>query len=292
MTTYPEPELIVNGHCHIAENPLWHPTERKLYYLDIPQGTIFRWDANTGTHEVFYQGDVMGGFTFQTDGSLLLFGIGAVVHRLQDGRLTTLVDPLPGEEHNRFNDIIADPIGRVICGTMPYTASAAKTGSLYLLNLDGTVKKLLDDIQLTNGMGFSPDHKTFYHTDSPRRTIKAFDYDVSSGEIANGRLFTLLPEEYGSPDGLTVDTDGFIWSANWGGSQILRYDPQGNVVGRIGFPTPKVSSLTFGGDNVDELYVTTAGGDDPAANGDTAGGIFRVRVGIQGIPEFMSRILV
>jgi D-xylonolactonase len=281
------PELIVNYACHTGENPLWNPFDKQVYWLDIPVGTIFRYDPATGAPEVFYQGAVMGGFTLQSDGSLLLFGVGGAVRHLYRGAVTTLIESLPGEEGNRFNDVMADPAGRVLCGTMPYTPGS-ESGSLYLLERDGLIRKLRDSIQLSNGMGFSPDLKTFYHTDSVVRTITRFDYDAATGDIANPQLFAQRPPEQGVPDGLTVDAEGFIWSAVWNGSRLVRYDPDGRIEREVPFPVRKVSSLTFGGDDYSDIYVTTAGGDNPAENGALAGALFRLRLGITGRPDFLS----
>ncbi|MEP6988689.1 MAG: SMP-30/gluconolactonase/LRE family protein [Chloroflexota bacterium] len=287
----PELELIANYHCHIGENPLWHPMEKKLYWLDIPTGTIFRYDPLSKTHEIVYRGDVTGGFTIQEDGSLLLFATRGAVHNLRNGSVKTIIGSLLDEENNRFNDVIADPKGRVFCGTMPFTLES-KGGHLYRLDLDGSFTKVVDNVGISNGMGFTRDLKTFYHSDSIARTICQYDYDLDSGNISNQRVFTLLPQEYGVPDGMTIDDEGFIWSANWDGWRLVRYDSQANIERLIAFPTKKVSSLIFGGEDYSDIYVTTAGGDNLAENGETAGALYRVRVGIKGRPEYLSNITV
>ncbi|NWF67465.1 MAG: SMP-30/gluconolactonase/LRE family protein [Chloroflexi bacterium] len=283
------PEMIANYACEVGENPLWNTLDNHVYWLDIPKGTIFRFDPATAVHEVFYRGAVMGGFTFQADGALLVFGVGGKIQRLQDGQLTTLYDALPGEEGNRFNDVSADPAGRVLCGTMPYGEGSA-FGSLYLLELDGTIRKLRDQIRLSNGMGFSPDLKTLYHVDSLNYTITQFAYDRVSGDIAEPRPFATLPAEIGFPDGMTVDAEGFIWLAVWDGSRLIRYDPQGKIERQIMFPVKKVSSLTFAGDDYADIYATSAGGEKPEENGALAGALFRLRLGIRGKPEYFSRV--
>jgi sugar lactone lactonase YvrE len=286
-----ELELIANYNCQIGENPLWHPIEKKVYWLDIPKGTIFRYDPQTNTHEVAHQGEVTGGFTIQEDGSLLLFSARGAVRNLKNGAVKTIIESIPGEENNRFNDVIADPKGRVFCGTMAFSKES-KSGSLYRLDLDGSLTKVIEHVGTSNGMGFSEDLKTFYHTDSPTRAICAFDYDVESGNISNRRVFNLLEEGYGSPDGMTLDAEGYIWSANWNGWRLVRYDPQGKVERTIQFPVKKVSSLVFGGEDYTDIYVTTAGGDNTAENGETAGALYRVNVGIKGRPEYFSKIKI
>ncbi|MCB9453702.1 MAG: SMP-30/gluconolactonase/LRE family protein [Anaerolineaceae bacterium] len=287
----PTPELIANYACHTGENPLWNPLDKRVYWLDIPAGTIFRYNPATGAHEVFYRGDVMGGFTLQTDGSLLLFGVGGAVRRLHQGKVTTLIESLPGEAGNRFNDVMADPAGRVLCGTMFY-GEGGHPGNLYLLEKDGTIRTLRENIQLSNGMGFSPDLKSLYHTDTFAGTITRFEYDVASGDIANPQVLVRLAFDRGLPDGLAVDAEGFVWSAMWDGARLVRYDPNGKIEREITFPVKKVSSLTFGGDDFSDMYVTTAGGDDLNKNGELAGALFRLRLGIGGKTEFLSACFI
>ena len=290
-----QPELIANYHCETGEGPLWHATEKRLYWVDIPQGRLFRYHPASGTHEIVYEGEVIGGFTVQADGALLLFMAKGAIKLWCDGVLTTVIESIPGEEAFRFNDVIADPAGRVFCGTM--TAGddpATERGRLYRLDTDGTIMKVLDGIGVSNGMGFTPDRKQMYYTDSfPARTIYRFDYDEATGAITNQQVFATVPEDQGEgiPDGMTVDVEGYVWSARWDGHCLVRYAPDGGEDRRILFPTSKkISSAVFGGDDYNDLYVTTAGGHEKEANGPDAGFLFRVDPGVSGVPEFLSRI--
>jgi D-xylono/L-arabinono-1,4-lactonase len=295
-----EPELIADYACVTGENPLWHPDEGQLYWTDIPTGRIFRYDPAAGWHEQVYQGDVVGGFTVQGDGALLLFMAGGAVKVWRDGTLTTVVEEIPAERHTRFNDVIADPAGRVFCGTIsprhdfgrPDAAGQpAWSGRLYRLDPDGTLTTLLEGVGASNGLGFTPDRRQLYYTDSPLREISLFDYDQASGAIMNRRLWVRTPDDAGegAPDGLTVDAEGYVWSARWDGGCLVRYAPDGIEERRVRFPARKVSSATFGGPEYADLYVTTAGGNDKAANGPGAGALFRLRPGVRGVPEFRSR---
>jgi sugar lactone lactonase YvrE len=272
-----EPELIADYACVVGEAPLWHPFEKRLYWTDIDTGRLFRYDPATGQHENFYKGDPVGGFTIQADGALLLFGSRGSVRIWREGALETIIEEVPEERESRFNDVIADPAGRVFCGTMPTTE---RYGNLYRLGRDGTLSKLLEGIGCSNGMGFTPDCKQMYF----------FDYDEATGNLANQRLFIRTPENEGFPDGMTVDVEGYVWSAKWDGHCLVRYSPDGEEERRIFFPVPKVSSLTFGGDDLTEIYVTSAGGDKKHTEGAAAGALFRINVGIRGKPEFFSRI--
>jgi len=280
-------EMIADYNCVTGEGPLWHPGEQRLYWVDIPTGRMFCYDPASGNHEQFYEGEVVGGFTIQENGALLLFMAKGAVAVWRDGKLSSIIEEIPDEHESRFNDVIADPAGRVFCGTMP---TKDRLGRLYRLDTDGKLTKLLDGIGCSNGMGFTPDRKQMYYTDSPKREIYLFDYDVDTGAITNQRVFIQTPGGEGVPDGMTVDAEGYLWSARWDGSCLVRYAPDGTYDRRIHFPAKKVSSITFGGEDYTDIYVTTAGGANKDVEGPGAGALFRFNLGIQGVPEFSSMV--
>ena len=282
-----QPELIADYECHTGEGPLWHPVEKAVYWTDIPKGRLFRYDATTGHHEQVYSGDPVGGFTIQADGALLLFMAKGAIAAWRDGVLHYVHEEIPGERETRFNDVIADPAGRVFCGTMP---TKDRLGRLYRLETDGGLHGVFQGIGCSNGMGFTPNLKQMYYTDSAKREIYLFDYDRDSVELSNQRLFVQTPEGEGVPDGMTVDAEGYVWSARWDGSCLVRYAPDGSEERRITFPAKKVSCVTFGGDDYTDMYVTTAGGQNKATEGHGAGALFRLNLGIRGVPEFYSRV--
>lgn len=282
-------EMIADYQCVVGEGVIWHPLERRVYWLCIPTGRIFRYDPAASRHEQVYTGEPVGGMTIQADGALLLFGARGAVRIWRDGRLTTVIDEIAADRDSRFNDVIADPGGRVFCGTM---ASASHPGRLYRLDPDGRLTVVMDDIQVPNGLGFTPDRRGLYFTDTMRRVIYRFDYDATTGAVSNRRDFVRVPEEAaeGLPDGMTVDCEGYVWSARWDGGCLVRYAPDGAEVARIAFPARKVASAAFGGDDYGDLYVITAGGDKKETDGAGAGALYRVRPGVAGVPEFTSRI--
>ncbi len=282
-----EPELIADYQCVVGEGPLWHPQEQKVYWCDIMTGRMFRYDPQTGEHEQFYSGDVVGGFTFQDDGAILLFMARGAVKIWRDGQLETIIDEISDERETRFNDVFADPAGRVFCGTMP---TKDRLGRLYRLDPDRTLTLLLEGIRTSNGMGLTLDHKQLYYTDSGAKKIYLFDYDQATGAITNQRIFFDSGNEEGVPDGMTVDAEGNVWSARWDGWRLTQFSPEGKELQRIAFPAKKVSSVIFGGPDYTDMYVTTAGGDKKDENGPGAGALFRVRTGIKGLPEYPSRI--
>ena len=282
-----EPELIADYQCETGEGPLWHPMERRLYWADIPRGRLFRYDPATGEHEQFYEGEVVGGFTIQADGALLLFMARGAVAVLRDGALDYVIDELLQERDGRFNDVAADPEGRVFCGTTPVDG---RLGTLYRLDLDGSISPVVNRVDISNGIGFTPDERRMYYTESTARRIYLYDYDRGSGGISNRSVFLETPDDGTIPDGMTVDAQGYVWSARWNGSSLYRYTPDGTEERRVRFPAKKVSSVVFGGEDLMDIYVTTAGGQNKDEEGAGAGALFKLNLGIRGKPEFLSRI--
>jgi D-xylonolactonase len=285
-----EPELIADFECVVGEGPLWHPDEQHLYWTDIGTGRMFRYDPATGKSEQVYQGEPVGGFTIQADGALLLFGARGEIKTWRDGTTMVIREDIPDERQTRFNDVFADPVGRVYCGTMP---TKDRLGRLYRLDPDGTLTLLLEDVGTSNGMGLTPDRRQMYYTDTTKHVIYLFDYDQPTGALTNQRVFVRTPDapSEGHPDGMTVDADGYVWSARWDGGCLVRYAPDGREVQRIRFPALKVSCPTFGGADYADLYVTCAGGDKKVIDGPGAGALFRMRIpGVRGVPEFRSRV--
>ena len=284
-----EVELVVDCRCYLGEGPLWHPVEKCLYWLDIPRGRVLVYDPFCNAHRVFYEGEQVGGMTLQADGSLLFLMPKGVIANWRKGKLTILTQ-IEGayEQERRFNDATADPMGRVYTGTM---SSRDSTGKLYRIDTDGTVVPLLENIKVSNGMAFSLDHKKLFYTETGARKIHVFDYEQTTGSLTNQRTFTDIPQEEGEglADGLTIDSQGYLWSARFNGSAVVRYSPNSTEERRIHIPTPCVTSLTFGGDNFDDLYVTTAGGQSRPAD-PLAGAIFKLKPGIRGVAQFVSRI--
>ena len=283
-----QPEMLADYACVTGEGPQWHPGENRVYWVDISLGRLFRYDIATGTHEMCFESpETLGGFTIQADGSLLLFMQRGAIKHWRNGEVATLIESLPGEEESRFNDVIADPAGRVFCGTMP---TPTRRGRLYRLDLDGSIHVVAEDIGCANGIGFTPDRTMMYFTDSTDLVIYLYDYDVATGEMSNQRDFVRTDQAEGVPDGMTVDAEGFVWSTRWDGGFLVRYAPDGSEGQRIQFPAKKVSSCSFGGAAYHDLYVTTAGGNDKPNEGEGAGALFVLRGVGQGVPEFYSQI--
>lgn len=289
---YNDIELVASPRCEIGENPLWHRDMARLFFVDIPPGKVYAYNPAKADCSVLGQSRITGGFTLQQDDSLLLFQDGAVASLSLDGRLHEVAaDRCPGND--RFNDVIADPEGRVFAGAM------GGNGRLLRFNLDGSVTEIADGFLGPNGMGFTPDLRGIYFTDSPARKIYYFDYDRTTGNLSNCRTFAEIPMDEGLPDGMTVDADGFVWSAIWFGGRLKRYAPEGGWDRDLFLPVKQVSSVTFGGPDLTDMYITTtssttadslrATAPDP---GNARGGdLYRARVpGIRGTAPFRSKI--
>ena len=285
-----ELSVVVEADHRVGEGPLWHPDEKALYHVDIVTGRLFRYDPNTGEDTLVFDSEKqLGGFTIQEDGSFLLFMEGGAIAAWDGTELTYVVEEIPRERESRFNDVIADPEGRVYAGTMP---TDDQLGRLYCIKRDGTYE-LADEhgFDTPNGMGYTLDYETMYVTESGAHTIYAYDYDRTTGTLSNRRPFVALDTPGAIPDGMTVDADGYVWSGLWNGHAVVRYDTAGNEVDRIPVPAPKASSVTFGGDTYEDLYITTAKGHD-AEDDPPAGSVFRTEPGVQGREEFRSNIVI
>ena len=288
--TRPLVEAVANYHCVVGENPLWNPDDQSIYWVDIETGRLFRAEHATGRHECFYEGPVIGGFTRQVDGSLLLFEADRIATLDARGVRRVLVESVD-PDMRRFNDVIADPEGRVFAGTI---GSTDTNGGLYRVDIDGRVTCLLKETGIANGMAFTGDGRGFYWTCSTTKRIFRFDYRREDGALTNRRLFHTASGPYAGydPDGLTLDVEDRVYSARWGASSVLRLDAHGEVTDRIDLPVTRVSSIAFGGPNLDVLYVTTAAAGAPDLTG-VDGTLYRVTgLGTRGRPEFRSRILL
>lgn len=280
----------------LGEGCLWNVQEQRLYWVDIDNGTLYAQapgDAQTTT--IFSEPDnPIGGFTFQQDGSMLLFrGRGNII-QIRDGQLErTLFESIPREESRRFNDLIADPKGRIFCGTI---ATGDPEASVYRLDCDGSLQHLFNGVGCSNGIGFSPDQTLMYYIDSGKNTVDVFDYDLDTGDIANRRvLIDSIDRDKGHiPDGMTVDAEGNLFVAIWGGYAVRKFTPTGELLETFEVPqAPMVTCPTFGGPNLTDLYITTAqyvpkGQDVP----DTAGYTCIVKNAGQGVAEFKSNITI
>lgn len=276
--------LLANEHCKTGENPLWDPVRECVYWTDIPKGRLYRYDLSSRTHTTIYGGAPVGGFTLQADGSLLLFRVNDIAVLPWEREAQSLI-PYHEAGMERFNDVIADPEGRVYAGTIGINETS---GGLYRVDCDGCVTKIFGGTGCANGSAFSPDLQAFYWTCSTRRQIFRFPYDRATGALSEGTVIYQATAKEGLPDGLTVDREGNLWSARWNGWTVVKHAPDGRVLERLEMPVRVVTSACFGGRDLDLLFVTTANGEPGSASQD--GGLFCVENVGRGSTEFRSRL--
>ncbi|MGW5445969.1 SMP-30/gluconolactonase/LRE family protein [Streptomyces asiaticus] len=283
--------LWADCRCSLAESPRWDDRTNQLLWVDLDAGDL--WMARTDRTAAPDGGPVRVQFDRpasvavpRTDGGLLTAGPGGFVWTDRDGRPGRTVDLPEDWSVMRMNDGACDPVGRLLCGSTSREAGAWP-GRLYQLDGDGRVRVLLDGLGMSNGIAWSPTGDTVYHVDSLAHEVAAYSYDVDTGSLGDRRRFLVLEEDFGMPDGLTVDAEGFLWVAVWGAGRVLRCAPDGEVVSHIDVPARYVTACTFGGDGLSDLYITTARrpstGHPPRAE-PAAGGVFRCAPGTSGLP--------
>lgn len=282
-------EIAADTRCVLGEGPIWHPTEERLYWVDIVAGVLYRYDPRNEEYDVALETDTITGVTIQEDGALLTFHEGGEVGRYADGRLTARTVLVPAASNTRFNDVIATPEGRVFCGTMP---TEDKGGDLFRLDPDGSVTRVERDIAIPNGMAFSDDTETFYFTETEANAIYAYEYDRSTGGLSNRRELVDTSETDGTPDGVAIDTDGYLWSAQWEGGCVNRYGPDGTLAEQYEVDCQRPTSVCFAGPRRRQLYVTTAGGDDRGRFGVVAGALLNLGDTGTGRASYRSNIPV
>lgn len=252
------PDWHLDVQCQLGEGPLWHPTEQRLYWVDIVNYHLYAASADLKRWSKTRFDTPVGAFGFRKSGGFILAtGRGFASWSGEGTELEPLWNPLPGREGVRMNDGKVGPGGRFWAGSMD---SAGHDAAFYRLDPDGGRHTLLHNIGISNGLGWSPDRQTMYYTDSMDYTIFAFDFDPATGRISNQRPFVRLPKDQREavPDGLCVDAEGCVWSAHWNGWQIVRYSPQGEPLLRVSLPAQRVTSCCFGGEGNARLFITTA----------------------------------
>jgi sugar lactone lactonase YvrE len=278
-----EVEHVLSIGNELGEGPLWSQDEKKLYWVDIMAGNVHRMTPGQDDLETFSLGQPVGSLGFREKGGFIAaLKNGFHFWEPAAGRLEFLADPEADKSHPRFNDGAVDRQGRFWAGTMDDNGHSA----LYRYDPDGSVHVMQPGVTCSNGIGWSPDNRIMYYSDSQIFTIFAYDFDLASGTITNRRVFHRF--DNGDPDGLTVDSEGFLWVAIWGGWCIERYDPAGKMVERIDMPVQYTTCPTFGGENLDELYLTSAWialGPDRRHEQPQAGDLFRIRPGVRGLAE-------
>lgn len=290
MSTEAQPELLVRGYG-LVEGPVWDP-ERGLIFSDVLGGGVFCLDGAGAVSTLFEHRKGIGGIALHEAGGLVVSGRNVSFKPFDGGETRLLLDRNPDAGNVGYNDLTTDHLGRIYVGSLGNSPvfeddREPASGDLYLIDLDGSARKVAPDVRLTNGLGFSPDGKTLYHSDSLRRTV--FCYAVAGdGSLGEKQIFHTHGN--GVPDGLAVAEDGTVWVALAGGGHgvdVIR--PDGSLQQHVRIPDPMCTSLCFGGEDMKDLYIVS--GSDDAPN-DHYGGVYRYRTEVAGLPVAACRVAI
>ncbi|MEC3878456.1 SMP-30/gluconolactonase/LRE family protein [Parapedobacter sp. 10938] len=246
--------------CELGEGPVWDKDQNRLLWVDILRGTVHEWYPGDRRHVSKEFPIKIGAIALTEDGGLVAATRnGFAMLDLQDQSIAPLTDPESKLPNNRFNDGKCDPVGRFWAGTMDEVTGERGAGSLYMLDESGQALTKISNVSCSNGLAWSADQKTMYYIDTPTREVVAFDFDSEAGEISNKRVVFDVPQADGLPDGMTIDAEGMLWVALWGGWKIARWNPKtGEKLTEINLPVSQVTSCAFGGSNLNDLYITSA----------------------------------
>ncbi|WP_083269212.1 SMP-30/gluconolactonase/LRE family protein [Bosea vaviloviae] len=285
--TDPQVECVLPWGAHLAEGPVWSAREKRLYWVDILAPSVNRFDPATRANEEVMLPRLVSAVVERRGGGLAaLTQDGLEAFDFASGALSPLVDPEAEIPDNRFNDGKCDRRGRLWAGTMRLDASRT-SGSLYAIAPDLTWERRESGLTVANGLDWSPDGRTFYFADSAPGRIYAYDFEMETGRLARRRIFAEIDATIGRPDGLAVDSEGFVWCAVWDGWCLHRYAPNGALAREVRLPVPRPTSIAFGGGDLKTLFITSARVRLPSrilAEAPFSGGLFTLPVDVAGLP--------
>jgi sugar lactone lactonase YvrE len=227
-----------------------------LMWVDILASLVHRTDPATGETSTLQPDRHVGAIGLRGETGYMLVLRNAFAPLDQD--MVGPTEEVFADPEVRMNDGAVDPMGRFLAGSVAYDVTPGR-GRLYSREVDGSVSEILEGVTISNGIDWSDDGKTMYYVDTPTQGVDVFDYDLSTGSLSGRRRHVTIPEEHGSPDGITLDAEGCLWVALWGGGKVRRYSPSGVVLEEVEVPASQVTSCAFGGRGLDQLFITTAG---------------------------------
>lgn len=251
-------ETVVGHSCLLGEGPVWDHKVQRLLWLDITEGHIHQYFPADNSFKTCNIGEMVGAIALSGTRFVAALESGFAFVDLHNGTTEPIADPEIHIINNRFNDGKCDAAGRFWAGTMSLTEDHG-AGSLYVLHHDLSVEKKIENVSISNGLAWSLDEKTFYYIDSPTRQVVSYRYHKESGNISDRKIVISMSESDGFPDGMTIDTEGMLWIAHWGAWKVARWNPDtGEKLYQIDLPVSQVSSCTFGGEDFQDIYITSA----------------------------------
>ncbi|MCL4343867.1 MAG: SMP-30/gluconolactonase/LRE family protein [Nitrososphaerota archaeon] len=284
-------EVFIQKAAQLGEGPIWDYSRRVLFWVDILNHVIYS-EGEDGEAVFKTDGDVTS--ISPTEGGELLATVNLSIykidmHKQRALKITSLADE---PKTNRFNDGKCDAYGRYWAGTMD-RGEKLPVASLYAFE-SGVIRKELAGLTISNGLGWSPDNRFMYLIDTPTRKVWKFSFDASEGHISNRQVAAEFGNLPGVPDGMTVDSEGMIWAAHWGGGMVSRWNPHnGELLEKVTLPAKNVTSLTFGGPNLKTIFVTTARqglSKEEITDQPYAGSVFMINSNVAGLPVNFCRI--
>lgn len=280
-------EKLASGYG-LIEGPVWVPG-RGLLYSDVLFGGVYQVDATGNVSTVFEHRKGIGGMALHESGGMVVSGRNISFKPFDGGETLMLLDRDEAAGNVGYNDITTDAAGRIYAGSLGASpvfddGREPQSGDLYLIDLDGSARPVAHDVQLTNGLGFSPDGKTLYHSDSRRQAVMCYEV-LNDGSLGEKQSFANTAK--GVPDGLVVAENGNVYVAVAGGGGVAVFDAGGTQVEFIDTPEPMCTSVCFGGDDLRDLYIVT--GSDGMAS-DRAGSVHVIRLDVAGLAVPMARV--
>jgi sugar lactone lactonase YvrE len=280
-------ELVADARTTLGEGPVWDDREQCVWWVDILGESIHRTDPLTGQDDTIPVGQMVGAVGLRRRGGLVAaVRDGFVAVDPSSGRIERLAGVEADRPTNRMNDGKVDPQGRFWAGTTDIDHRPG-LGTLYRLDADLTVDSMLADVTISNGLDWTADGTTMYFIDTPTRQVDRFSFEPSTGSIGDRTRAISIRPRAGEPDGMTLDAEDHLWVALWDGWAVERYAPDGNLELRVEVPAAQASSCTFGGPDLDMLFITTAQKEFPVGGKPDqphAGGLFACRPGVRGRP--------
>lgn len=282
-------EVRVPLNALVGEGPIWDSEKQVLWWIDIMSSELYAFDPRTGDNQVWHTGQHVGTVVpWQADRVMLALRHGLGSFDLETGAVSIFRDPECNLPENRFNDGKCDPAGRFWAGTMAY-ADQTDQGSLYRLDTDLSVTKVLGGIGISNGIIWSLDHATMYYIDSMSYKVRAWTFDMEFGTIRDERTVFECAPDFGLPDGMTIDEEGMLWVAFYGGGRVCRLHPQsGEILSTVHLPVPAITACAFGDPDLDTLYITSAAQDltpEEIAAAPQDGNLFSLKTDVRGVPS-------
>ena len=271
----------------LVEGPVWHD-ELGLLYSDVLNGGVFRAAKDGTISQQVPKRRGIGGMALHADGGLIMGGRDIVASDINGGGMGVLLAGADTKAGIGFNDLTTDSAGRIYVGDLGFSVFGGgdpKPGFLHVIDLDGRGRVISDGIMLTNGMGFSPDGKSLYHSDARADVVRVYDV-LPDGSVSRWRPFAEIAKGE-TPDGLAVAADGSVWIALAHGGAVAVYEPDGRLRERMPVPLPMVTSVCFGGDDLQDLYVVTGSRGGPREN---CGSVFVTRAPIAGLPLAPAKV--